>query len=185
MPTATLPYEHPSTFNQWWYEYPKNGNGGSFPRAEYVQIFRDLALMFGNPNSYNPAKGAENLPAGIPPDDKSVVGDHPGRQCAVTVDPLDGPDKEKQEELDKNCPIERCNHVKTLSGYYDDEFNPKGTFPVITVCDGSAQDSALSPYANTWKPENNNKPLELALAVDYNGNGVRDLNEPLLRQTSS
>lgn len=182
MPTATLPYEHPSTFNQWWYEYPKNGNGGSFPRAEYVQIFRDLALMFGNPNSYNPAKGAENLPAGIPPDDKSVVGDHPGRQCAVTVDPLDGPDKEKQEELDKNCPIERCSHVKTLSGYYDDEFNPKGTFPVITVCDGSAQDSALSPYANTWKPENNNKPLELALAVDYNGNGVRDLNEPLLRQ---
>lgn len=182
MPTPTLPYEHPSTFNQWWYEYPKNGNGGSFPRAEYVQIFRDLALMFGNPNGYNPAKGAENLPAGIPPDDKSVVGDHPGRECAVWVDPIDGPGKEKQEELDKQCPVERCKYVKTLTNYYDDEFNPKGTFPVITVCDGSAQDSSLSPWANTWKPEGNEKPLELALAVDYNGNGKRDLDEPLVRQ---
>jgi hypothetical protein len=50
------------------------------------------------------------------------------------------------------------------------------------VCDGSAQDSTLSPYANTWKPEGNDKPLELALAVDYNGDGKRDLNEPILRQ---
>ena len=182
MPTPTLPYEHPSTFNQWWYEYPKTGNGGSFPRAEYVQIFRDLALMFGNPNGYNPAKYGENLPAGIDPMDKTVVGDHPGRQCAVWIDPLDGPDKAKQEELDQNCPKERCKYTTTLTNYYDDEFNPKGTFPVITVCDGSPQDSTLSPWANTWKPTNNEKPLELALAVDYNGNGKRDENEPLLRQ---
>ncbi|MFO0567331.1 MAG: hypothetical protein U0263_16860 [Polyangiaceae bacterium] len=183
MPTPELPYEHPSTFNQWWYEYPKTGNGGSFPRGEYVQIFRDLALMFGNPNSYNPAPGAENLPAGIPPDDKTVVGDHPGRECAVWVDPIDKhPDKAKQEELNDNCPTERCKYVKKLDNYFDDEFNPKGTFPVITVCDGSQQDSTLSPYANTWKPTNNDKPLELALAVDYNDNGVRDEGEPLLRQ---
>lgn len=181
MPTPSLPYEHPSTFNQWWYEYPKTGNGGSFPRAEYVQIFRDLALMFGNPNGYNAEKGGENLPAGISPTDKTVVGDHPGRQCAVWVDPLDGPDKAKQEELDQNCPKERCKYTTTLQNYYDDEYNPKGTFPVITVCDGSPQDSSLSPWANTWKPTGNDKPLELALAVDYNGNGQRDLDEPLIR----
>lgn len=182
MPTPSLPYEHPSTFNQWWYEYPKTGNGGSFPRGEYVQIFRDLALMFGNPNGYNSAKYGENLPAGIDPMDKSVVGDHPGRQCAVWIDPLDGPDKAKQEELNDNCPVERCKYTTTLSNYYDDEFNPKGTFPVITVCDGSPQDSKLSPWANTWKPTGNDKPLELALAVDYNGNGTRDEDEPLIRQ---
>ncbi len=178
---APLPYQHPCTFNQWWYEYPKNGNGGSFPRDEYVQIFRDLALMFGDPNSYNPAPGAENLPAGVPPDDPSVVGDHPGRQCAVWVDPLDGPDKATEEELAKNCPVERCSHPLTLQNYYDDEFNPKGTWPVITVCDGSPQQPSLSPYANTWQDTGNNAPLELALAVDYNGNGVRDENDPIIR----
>ncbi len=183
MPTPTLPYEHPSTFNRWWYEYPKAGHGGSFPRAEYVQIFRDLALMFGNPNSYNPEANAENLPAGISPDDKSVVGDHPGRECAVWVDPIDGhPDEEQQKLLNQECPVERCAHTTTLQNYYDDEYNPNGTFPVITVCDGSAQDETLSPWANTWKPEGNDKPLELALAVDYNANGVRDENEPIIRQ---
>lgn len=183
MPTPTLPYEHPSTFNRWWYEFPKAGHGGSFPRTDYIQIFRDLALMFGNPNSYNPAPNAENLPAGISPTDKSVVGDHPGRECAVWVDPIGGhPDEDQQKQLNDACPVERCAYTATLSNYYDDEFNPNGTFPVITVCDGSPQDSALTPYANTWKPTGNDKPLELALAVDYNGNGVRDEDEPLIRQ---
>lgn len=182
MPTPTLPYEHSSRFNQWWYEYPRQGNGGRFTRAEYVQIFRDLALMFGNPNGYNPAPNGENLPAGVPPDDKSVTGDHPGRQCAVTVESLEGhPDEAGQAERYDNCPTERCQHPLTLHNYYDDEFNPLGTFPVITVCDGSPQNNELTPYANTWTPEDNNKPLELALAVDYNGNGVRDENEPLIR----
>jgi hypothetical protein len=183
MPTPTLAYEHPSTFNRWWYEYPKSGHGGSFPRGDYVQIFRDLALMFGNPNSYNPAPGAQNLPAGIAPDDKTVVGDHPGRECAVWVDPIkEHPDEAQQKLLDQQCPVERCSYTTTLQNYYDDEFNPTGAFPVITVCDGSPQNSSLSPYANTWSPVGNDKPLELALAVDYNGNGVRDENEPLIRQ---
>ena len=183
MAEAPLPYEHPQSFNQWWYEYPKTGNGGSFPRSEYVQIFRDLALMFGNPNSYNPTPGAENLPAGISPTDKSVVGDHPGRECAVTVDPISGdPNEAKQKELNDNCPAERCKYTTVLQNYYDDEYNPNGTFPVITVCDGSPQNKDLTPYANTWSDTGNNKPLELALAVDYNNNGVRDEDEPILRQ---
>ncbi len=182
-PEPTLPYEHTQTFNEWWYEFPKTGNGGSFDRAEYVQIFRDLALMFGNPNSYNPTPGAENLPAGIDPDDQTIVGDRSNRDCAVWVDPIDGhPTEEKQKELASTCAPERCKYTKVLTNYYDDEFNPLGTFPVITVCDGSPQDKTLSPYANTWKDSGNDKPLELALAVDYNNNGVRDLNEPIIRQ---
>ncbi|MBK8253238.1 MAG: hypothetical protein IPK82_11305 [Polyangiaceae bacterium] len=181
LPTPVNTYEHASTFNSWWYEYPKAGNGGSFSRRDYVQIFRDLALMFGNPNSDNLTPGAENLPAGVRPDDKSVVGDHPNGECAVTVDPLDGPDKEKQEQLANECPIERCANTLTLTNYFDDEYNPDGTFPVITVCDGSPQNKELTPWANTWIPDGNNYPLELGLAVDYNGNGVRDEMEPILR----
>ncbi|MEZ4226014.1 MAG: hypothetical protein R3B13_34015 [Polyangiaceae bacterium] len=181
-PEPSLPYEHTQTFNEWWYEYPKTGNGGSFDRAEYVQIFRDLALMFGNPNSYNSAKGGENLPAGIDPNDKSVVGDRSTRECAVWIDPLsDHPDVEKQKELAANCPKERCAHTAVLTNYYDDEYNPNGTFPVITVCDGSPQQKDLSPYANTWSESGNDKPLELALAVDYNNNGKRDADEPIIR----
>ena len=181
LPTPTDPYEHPSTFNTWWYEYPKTGNGGSFSRRDYTQIFRDLALMFGNPNGENFSPGAKNLPAGVRPDDKSVVGDHAGDQCAVTVDPLDGPDHDMQAQLDQQCPTERCAHTLTLTGYFDDEYNPDGTFPVITVCDGNDQQKDLTPWANTWHPENNGYPLELALAVDYNGNGVRDEMEPIIR----
>ncbi len=185
MPEPRLPYAHGSTFNQWWYEYPKTGNGGSFPREEYVQIFRDLALMFGNPAGYNPAPGAENLPPGVPVDHPVVVGDRDDRSCAVWVDPIDDhPDEALQDKLSDDCPLERCkpeNQI-TLTDFYDAKYNSKGTWPVISFCDGSRQDSSLSPYANTWKPEGNDRPFELALAVDYNGNGIRDLNEPLIYQ---
>jgi hypothetical protein len=183
MPVPQYPYEHPSTFNRWWYEFPREGNGGSFPRNDYTQIFRDLALMHGNPNSQNDIPGAENLPRGVTPDMKSVTGDHTNGECQVFLDPIGGsPDEAKQKEIANSCPAERCKYVDTFQNYYDDEFNPKGKFPVITVCDGSPQDKTKSPYANNWTPNGNDVPLEVGLAVDYNGNGVRDLNEPILRQ---
>jgi hypothetical protein len=181
LPKAQDPYEHPSTFNTWWYEFPKAGNGGSFSRRDYVQIFRDLALMYGNPNGENLAPGAQNLPAGVRPDDLSVLGDHKNGECSVTIDPLDGPDHDMQAELDQKCPAERCAHTLTMANYFDDEYNPDGTFPVITLCDGSAQNKDLTPWANTWHPDGNGYPLELGLAVDYNGNGVRDEMEPIVR----
>jgi len=181
IPAAKDPYEHNSAFNHWWYEYPNKGTGGSFSRTAYIQIFRDFAIMFGNPNGDNLTPGAENLPAGVRPDDPSVVGDHAGNACHIWVDPLDGPDKEMQQELDNNCPKERCAHTLTLNNYFDDEFNPDGTFPVITFCDGSPQLQSLTPYANTWTPQGNGFPMELGLAVDYNGNGQRDELEPIIR----
>jgi hypothetical protein len=181
IPAPRDPYEHNSAFNHWWYEYPNSGSGGTFSRTAYLQIFRDFAIMFGNPNGDNLTPGAENLPAGVRPDDKSVVGDHPGDVCHIWVDPLDGPDKPTQQELENNCPKERCANTLTLNNYYDDEFNPDGTFPVITFCDGSPQIQELTPYANTWTPQGNGFPVELALAVDYNANGVRDELEPVIR----
>jgi hypothetical protein len=220
MPKPTDPYAHPQTFNTWWYEFPNKGTGGTFDRAAYSQIFRDLALMYGNPNSDNFAPGGENLPAGVPPTDPSVVGNHPGSECAVTLDPICpvGPDGNSpntcsslplEQERANNCPAERCSHPLTLQHYFDKAYNPDGTFPVITICDGLPQNQALSPYANTWTPDStcdtqkhlctapapanprscqtdsdckNNFPLEVGLAVDYNGNGVRDELEPVIRQ---
>lgn len=180
MPKADEPYEHPSTFVNWWYEYPKTGNGGSFPRREYVQIFRDLSLMYGNPNGYNPL--SLNLPTGVDPDHPSQTGNHPNGECKIWIDPLEGPDEDTQKEIADNCPIERCQHTQVLEGYYDDEYNPDGTFPVITFCDGSPQNGELTPFANTWTPGgSNNHPMEVALAVDYNANGVRDELEPVIR----
>ncbi len=86
MPTVTDPYAHPQTFNTWWYEYPESGNGGTFDRQAYTQIFRDLAIMYGNPNGDNFTPGGQNLPAGVPPTDLSVVGAE--GDCAITVDPV-------------------------------------------------------------------------------------------------
>jgi hypothetical protein len=180
LPPADEPYEHASTFLDWWYEYPKTGHGGSFDRAEYVQIFRDLSLMFGNPNGYNP--DALHLPAGVDPEHKAQTGDHANGACKIWVDPIaTHPDVAKQEEIAKNCPAERCKYTQTLTGYYDDEYNPDGAFPVITFCDGSPQNEALTPYANTWTPRGNDVPMEVALAVDYNQNGKRDELEPVIR----
>ncbi len=190
MPKTTDPYLHPQAFNQWWYEYPRAGNGGSFSRVDYAQIFRDLALMYGNPNGDNLSPGAENLPAGVNPNDKSVTGDHTNGECQVWVDPIDPgegateaqkAEYAKEQAINDTCPKERCAHTLSLKNYYDDEYNPDGTFPVITVCDSSAQDQALTPYANTWKPGATEFPLEVGLAVDYNGNGVRDEMEPIVR----
>ena len=190
MPKAADPYLHPQAYNSWWYEYPRSGNGGSFSRVDYAQIFRDLALMYGNPNGDNLSPDGENLPAGVNPNDKSVAGEHKNGECHVWVDPIDPgegataeqlAEYKKQQEIADNCPKERCANTLTLNNYYDDEYNPDGTFPVITVCDSSAQDAALTPYANTWKAGATQYPLEVALAVDYNGNGVRDEMEPVIR----
>ncbi len=177
------PYEHAQTFNNWWAEYPRTGTGGRFPRQDYAQIFRDLALLMGNPNGDNLAPNGEQLPPGVPPDDPSVVGDHPNRECAVWIDPISNdPNHDVEQERADTCPAERCAHTLTLNNYFDDEYNPDGTFPVITVCDGTDADEAQSPWANAWKADgNNNYPLEVGLAVDYNGNGVRDELEPIIR----
>jgi hypothetical protein len=174
------PYEHASVFNSWWFEYPRTGTGGSFDRREYVQIFRDLALMFGNPNGYNPK--ALNLPAGVDPNHGSQTGGHANGECIVTIDPIKGdPNEQKQKELWNSCPADRCKFTQTFTNYFDDEFNPDGTFPVITFCDGAPQQQSLTPYANTWSDQGNGYPMEVALAVDYNGNGKRDELEPVIR----
>ncbi len=178
MAAADEPYEHPSTYLSWWYEVPGQGHGGSFDREEYVQLFRDISLMFGNLVGHNPL--APHLPSGADPTHPAYAGE--SGDCLYYVKPIDGdPNEAEQQDKFSRCPVERCQHTLVLDNYYDDEFNPDGTFPVISFCDGSPQNDAFTPWANTWTPDGNNFPVEVGLAVDYNANGVRDELEPVIK----
>jgi hypothetical protein len=179
LPPMDEPYGHAATFNNWWFEPHEVGNGATFDRHSYVQMFRDVALVFGNPLSYNPL--APWLPAGADPDHPAQMGSHPEGECRIYAKPYDGPDEDAIDALWSTCPAERCAQHQVLTNYYDDEYNPDGTFPVITFCDGIDTLADLAPYASSWSPRAGGQPMEVALAVDYNANGVRDELEPVIR----
>ncbi len=174
------PFAHTMDWNHWFYE-KGSGNGGSFPRDEYVQIFEDLALSMGNANGWNQEPGLLHMAAGPKASDPWVKGPD-GLDCSFTVDPIkDDPDQDKQRQREAACKAWRCDPAhawKAPTGYYDDEYNPEGKHQVISFCDGSQ--NGTSPYTNTWTP-GGSKPVNLALAVDLNGNGVRDEDDPIIR----
>ncbi len=180
---------HPMDFNHWWYE-KGSGNGGHFPRDEYTQIFADLALMEGNPNGENANPGMSMFASGVQPTDPFVVGDTSGlpanADCKFPVEPLKGPDEQAQNLIKKQCAKSRCDPSRTLkipTGYYDDEYNPTGSEQVISFCEGGEVGESVSPYSNTWRQPTPDEayPMNLALAVDLNKNGIRDENEPVIR----
>jgi hypothetical protein len=152
VPPTTHIHEHAQHFEHWWYEDEYDGQGGTFNRNDYISIFRDLAAMFGNPNH----------DATVDPTQPNIA--PPGLPESIRTLPED----------------QRClpeNQVIIESGFFDDEFNPNGTYPVITFCDG-----AETGDIGQWNPEGNQRmPIEVVVAVDINGNGVRDSGEPVIR----
>ena len=78
-----------------------------------------------------------------------------------------------------------------LQNFYDREYNPDGEFPVILFCDGSNRftDSDGVNWTDRrgeFKMEDSGhlaNRLDIGLAVDFNRNGMRDIGEPVLRQT--
>lgn len=146
VPVSTQTFEHSQEFENWYYPDGRDGQGGTFDREEYCQIFRDMALALGNPGMYN----AESvyLPPGVP-------------------------DSWWQRSVE-----ERCANPTVLEEFYDDEYNPDGSLPVITFCDGAE----IPGDHGRWDPDGvNDYPLDVGLAVDVNGNGVRDAGEPVIR----
>jgi hypothetical protein len=174
------PFAHTMDYDHWFYE-KGNGNGGKFPRSEYVQIFEDLALAMGNANGWNPDPGLSHMAPGPKANDPWVKGPD-GLDCTLTIEPIEKePDEQKQRDREQRCRAWRCdpkNVWKAPTGYYDDEFNPDGTKQVISFCDGNQ--TGESPYTNGWAP-GGQKPVNVALAVDLNGNGIRDEGEPIIR----
>lgn len=197
----TDPFAHSMDWNHWYYE-PGSGNGGTFDRESYVQIFEDLALARGNPVGENPLTHFSFAAGPRPPGgsflgdpwvtgDKSVLATSslnldPAVDCRYAVEPIENdPQAAEQAKILAHCKRSRCDASgtwKAPNNYFDDEFNPDGTEQVISFCDGSPQ-TGESPYLNTWTPlaSGQGKPVNLALAVDLNRNGVRDENEPIIR----
>jgi hypothetical protein len=136
-----------------FYAPPGMGTGGTFDRAARLEGFRDITRMFGNPFTYaDPQNGI--LPLGVPP-----------------------------AELARTD-AERCRTPVVLGGamdpnglYYDDEYNPDGRAQVITFCDGNHAPN----QPGLWSGGQGTVPVEVALAVDLNGNRVRDAGEPVIR----
>lgn len=160
------PQEHVQGFNHWYYDT----EGGNFDRGDYHQIFRDLAFAFGNPLSYNPASPL--LPAGM---DISMLktgaglGDDRDPRCK----PVDPADPSKGMRFEPGPEVQGYPVKKV----FDREFNPEGRFDAIVPCDGANSSGDFTPAGGTGNP------LVMGLAVDYNGNGVRDYAEPLMRQS--
>lgn len=148
-------YEFGQHFEHWYYPDGRDGQGGTFNREDYCQIFRDLTRAFGNPAFYN--QDSAYLPPG------------------VTWEWMQLPREEKCGE----------GGNMRLTEFYDRLYNPDGTYPVITFCDsaeGTYPDGSRD--VGLWDPDGNNDyPLDITLAVDVNDNGRRDPHEPVLHQS--
>jgi hypothetical protein len=163
-------YEHHQHFEHWWYEDEYTGQGGTFDRREYIEIFRDLAAMFGNPNTDRTATETEpNVTTpGVPDADRFLPDSErcmPSRQHRIAGEPAT-PDTDPS------------------TGFFDDEYNPDGRYPVITFCDGQERtilgtdDTDFGNWDPTGAPRT---PFEVGLAVDIDGDGLRDPGEPVIR----
>lgn len=73
---------------------------------------------------------------------------------------------------------DRCANPVVLASFFDREFNPDGSRPVITFCDGGDSTAMGLGVFDPSLPQTN--VVEVLLAVDVNGNGVRDYGEPLV-----
>lgn len=72
----------------------------------------------------------------------------------------------------------RCANPIVLQDFYDREFNPDGTHPVITFCDGNDSAARGNGVFDPNVPATD--PAELLLAVDLDNNGRRDAGEPVI-----
>ncbi len=72
----------------------------------------------------------------------------------------------------------RCANAIRLDDFFDREFNPDGARSVITFCDGG--DSAARGLGVFDPALPQDDPAEILLAVDLDGDGVRDAGEPVV-----
>ena len=143
-------YMFRSDFNH-WYRGPDAGRGGGFKRPSLLEIIQDIMSTYGNVIYHNP--DSPYMPPGVPD--------------TMRVPPsLNGSAKN-----DRRSQI--CSNPVVLEGVKHLEWNPDGTYPLITFCDCSTCDG-------DYIPGRADMPAEVMLAVDYNRNGRRDYAEPVV-----
>lgn len=169
---AVLP-EHEQHFARWVY-----ANG--FDRDGYLDLFEDLALALGNPLTWNP--DTPFLPPGVEAADfdRQAICDDPvvlegvynaeynpeGRYPVITF-------------CDGEEPVLRCSGSGRLVDPCEEDpaASCDGEGAVETVRSGLAFEERAGAYDRCW---DHRRPVRFALAVDINGNGLRDHGEPIL-----
>lgn len=142
-----------------------DGVGLTLNRSLYTRAFRDLSRAIGNAAyPYDVNKKGEPFVTFLPPG----IGDDILTASPAEVCGLDG---------DGN---NEWNKTHALRDYHDYRFNPDGSKPVITFCDGGYLDDDHRGTFDPTKPQLD--PTQIMLAVDLNGNGQRDQGEPVLVQ---
>ncbi|MBK8171448.1 MAG: hypothetical protein IPK60_14035 [Sandaracinaceae bacterium] len=162
-PVNDVLYQHVQDYEHWYYKDEYAGQGGTFDRREWLQIFRDVSFMYGNPNTTRSDDPSEPqiTPPGVPDSFREMPDSF---RCAN--------------------PIIIPPHVDGMptTGYYDDEFNPQGQYPVMTYCDGAEIRLGGERDIGVWDPlGTNDYPAETFMAVDINANGTREPGEPIVR----
>ncbi len=166
-PPSNQLYEHVQDYEHWWNDgYP--GQGSSFDRRTEIQISEDLTFDYGNLNTVRSTDPtAPNItPPGVPDSFRMRTN---ADRCAnpIVIPPCDG-------TAPGSC--------TAGTGYFDDEYNPDGAYPVITYCDGPEVTVGGQRQIGIWDPTGTqDTPETNGLAVDINGNGVRDPGEPVIR----
>lgn len=162
-------FEHVQHYENWWYEDDYDGQGGTFNRSDYLTIFRDLTHAFGNANTDTSNDGT--LPSLLPP--------------GMPTDRIDLPNSARCTAANRVtiAPEPMGGDTNPATGWFDDEYNPAGRYPVISFCDGAERtrpDGVLD--VGNWDPTGNQfQPVDVAFAVDYDDDGIRDPGEPVIR----
>jgi len=186
-PDTTQPFEHPSSFNDWWFD----DNGGTFDRSAYIDLFEDLSLALGNPAYDNPA--SPFYPPGV---DESWTCDNPivikGTDHGGTH-PIYNAEYNPDGRFDviTFCDGEEPITVCQKTGQPVD-FCSSQTPDAYCGTDGPAVTPSKSTLKSKWPDtyysqkgaydpcQPHHQRVRIALAVDYDGDGKRDYGEPVV-----
>lgn len=183
-------YEHRQSYNRWAY----TNNGADFDRSQYLQIFYDLSLAFGNPLYHNEASGlfpspevtlAEFERADICTNPVTLQGffnkeyNPEGKYPVITF--CDGEEPVLYCDDEQKTPVDYCELRE--KGWSAQQFcQDRGGTKALQAGPASKDNPDLYfASKGAFDPcYEHRTPVSFALAVDLNGNGRRDFHEPVI-----
>ncbi|MBM4354176.1 MAG: hypothetical protein FJ109_10335 [Deltaproteobacteria bacterium] len=154
IPGPQFPWEYAQNFNNIHPDF----SGTTWDRTAYLDSIEGLTTAFGNLFSYNP--------------------DHPLLPPGVPAERLEDP---RSPALCETPVVVGKPHS------FNAEYNPDGTYDLVSFCDGEEPIPGGKDNPDYWSllgaydpAVPHTRPVHMILAVDYNGNGLRDYHEPLV-----